>query len=196
MMNLMKKATTDPLLTSSEAATLLDCHESTIKRFCDSGLLSFQRTPGGHRRIPLDSLLAFARESGQPLTLPLLDMGEHAATFWHAWQAFRASETTLLVDLMEQWLLSHALDLIAPTMRLLAQQEQIELADVFDDLIQPLMARIGDRWAAGRLTVAQEHLYSHVIEQGLFILAEARRRLGAAYESVVRKRALVACAEG
>jgi len=40
----------------------------TIVSWCDSGLLDAHRTPGGHRRIAQDVLVAFARQRG--VTLP------------------------------------------------------------------------------------------------------------------------------
>src|SRR4051812_43863816 len=52
----------DPtLLTSSQAAGLLEVHESSVKRWTNEGILTPIKTKGGHRRIPLPGLLAFAR---------------------------------------------------------------------------------------------------------------------------------------
>lgn len=39
------------LITVSEAARILAVSDSAVRRACDSGLLTFRRTPGGHRRI-------------------------------------------------------------------------------------------------------------------------------------------------
>ena len=51
-------------LTSSEAASLLDVHPSTVKRWCNDGELHSEVTPGGHRRIPIDTAVDFARSKG------------------------------------------------------------------------------------------------------------------------------------
>jgi MerR family transcriptional regulator, light-induced transcriptional regulator len=45
-----------------------------------------------------------------------------------------------------------------------------EPAEVFDNVIVPAMRRIGDLWAARRISVAQEHLVSGMVEGALFSL--------------------------
>src|SRR6187549_3486938 len=49
------------LLTSSQAAGLLEVHESSVKRWTNEGALRPIKTKGGHRRISLPGLIEFAR---------------------------------------------------------------------------------------------------------------------------------------
>ncbi len=44
------------LLTTREAAAQLGVHERTLRRYMSSGLLSYRRLPGGHYRIPEESI--------------------------------------------------------------------------------------------------------------------------------------------
>ncbi|MBK6463401.1 MAG: helix-turn-helix domain-containing protein [Myxococcales bacterium] len=52
-------------LSPREVAKALGVSESAVKRWCDDGLLPFERTPGGHRRVPSHAVLRFAREHGR-----------------------------------------------------------------------------------------------------------------------------------
>jgi len=46
------------LISVSAAARLAQVHPDTIREWADKGLVGFERTLGGHRRIDRDSLLA------------------------------------------------------------------------------------------------------------------------------------------
>ncbi len=39
-----------------EAAAVLDVHENSVRRWIDEGKLSSVRTPGGHRRVLVESV--------------------------------------------------------------------------------------------------------------------------------------------
>src|SRR5699024_9163160 len=66
-------------LTSRQASALLGVHESSIKRWCDQGLLECSFTPGGHRRFAFDVMLDFARTSSLAPALLALDGFERSA---------------------------------------------------------------------------------------------------------------------
>jgi excisionase family DNA binding protein len=53
-----------------QAARTLGVGESTVKRWCDRGLLPFRKTGGGHRRLAPADLVEFARNRGHPLADP------------------------------------------------------------------------------------------------------------------------------
>ena len=48
-------------LTSTEVADLLGVSEASVKRWADSGLLSTEKTAGGHRRFRPEDVAAFRR---------------------------------------------------------------------------------------------------------------------------------------
>jgi hypothetical protein len=55
-----------------QLAEALDVSESSVKRWCDQGLIETERTAGGHRRVTLPAALRFLRDSGTPLARPRL----------------------------------------------------------------------------------------------------------------------------
>lgn len=60
------------LVTPKQVAQAINVSESSLKRWCDQGLLTAVRTAGGHRRLAIDDVLRFLRQSGQPLVRPEL----------------------------------------------------------------------------------------------------------------------------
>lgn len=57
-------------LSPKELARAIGVSESSLKRWVDEGVIAAIRTSGGHRRIPRNVALAFARERGYPLIRP------------------------------------------------------------------------------------------------------------------------------
>ena len=58
------------LVTPKQVAQAIDVSESSLKRWCDRGLIPTVRTAGGHRRLPVNGVLAFLRNSGYRLVDP------------------------------------------------------------------------------------------------------------------------------
>lgn len=59
------------LFSPKQVAEALQVSESSVKRWCDQGLIPMSKTAGGHRRIALDELLRFVSESERPLLNPM-----------------------------------------------------------------------------------------------------------------------------
>ncbi len=60
------------LLTPKQVADSLGVSESSVKRWCDSGAIETIRTVGGHRRIPVESLVKFLQSTNRRLLDPQL----------------------------------------------------------------------------------------------------------------------------
>lgn len=60
----------DQLYSPKQVARAIGASESSLKRWCDDGLLPFERTPGGHRRVSVQAVLSFARERQRPIVDP------------------------------------------------------------------------------------------------------------------------------
>jgi excisionase family DNA binding protein len=61
----------DQILTPKQVAQALNVSESSIKRWCDRGVIESLKTGGGHRRIPIDSLMSFLESTNRRLTDPI-----------------------------------------------------------------------------------------------------------------------------
>lgn len=62
--------------TTYQVARFLGVSLPTVVNWVNSGLLSAHRTPGGHRRIAHNDVIAFARENNYPISRELLDRGD------------------------------------------------------------------------------------------------------------------------
>lgn len=63
------------LLSTHQAAELLEIHPSSLIKWIDDGRLEAHRTPGGHRRIKVEELLRFLREHDMDVPDELDDGG-------------------------------------------------------------------------------------------------------------------------
>jgi excisionase family DNA binding protein len=57
----------ESLLTTYDVAALLEVHLSTVCEWVDQALLPGYRTPGGHRRVRREDLVAFLKEHRMPI---------------------------------------------------------------------------------------------------------------------------------
>jgi excisionase family DNA binding protein len=156
--------TSAELLSPKQVARAIGVSESSLKRWCDQGLIQTVRTAGGHRKMPLADVLRFAREQGHSLLSPevlgLPPASDHAA-LGIARGKQRLFEALLAGD------------------ELLARQIVFDLffarhplAEIFDEVIAAAFHDIGDRWACHEADVYQER---RGCELTLRILGDLRR---------------------
>lgn len=60
----------DKLLSPKQAARAMGVSESSLKRWCDKGLIPTVKTAGGHRRIATSAMLQFARDRDHAIVSP------------------------------------------------------------------------------------------------------------------------------
>jgi excisionase family DNA binding protein len=58
------------LLTPKQVARSIGVSEASLKRWCDKGNLPSIRTAGGHRRLPVNGVVQFLRQTGYPVVRP------------------------------------------------------------------------------------------------------------------------------
>lgn len=63
-------AARQPQFSPKQIADAMQVSESSVKRWCDSGAITIIKTLGGHRRITLDSLQQFLRDTQRQLLRP------------------------------------------------------------------------------------------------------------------------------
>lgn len=153
-------------LSPKQVAEALGVSESSLKRWCDKGLLTPYRTAGGHRRIDVSQVIQLAREAGHRLAQPELLGLPRAA----------AGRSTSLVGLQDalQAALCQGHDTVARELLFDALLAPHTIEQIGDELIAPVFHRIGEGWARGELDVYQER---RGVEICLRTLHEFRRFL-------------------
>lgn len=133
-------------MTSREVAEAIGVSESSVKRWCDSGRLRTVRTPGGHRRIPVEAVLELSRRGGPSVLRPGVLAGEGALSPATPAAARRDLVRALLND--DEGLARRILE---------AQRRRSSGFDVVaDEVVSPVMAVLGERWKKGTLEIYEE----------------------------------------
>lgn len=131
-----------------QVARALDVSESSVKRWCDRGLIPFHHTVGGHRRISLPGLLEFVRQRGQEIPHPeMLGLPPLHGRKQGAPQRARALMLEALLAGDEAAAFRVASDFLATGHR---------LTTLFDEVMAPCFEEIGNRWECGAAEVYQE----------------------------------------
>jgi methanogenic corrinoid protein MtbC1 len=138
--------------------------EASLKRWCDRGAVPFVRTAGGHRRLPINGVMQFLRESGYPIVRPEV-LGLPPTTG-------KGKET-----------LERALSQVRPALEAGDEQQTARLifnlylaghsaCDICDQLIAPAFHDIGSRWQHGETQVYEERRGCEVCMRALYQLRQ------------------------
>ena len=148
----------DELLTTRQVAAELQVSESSVKRWCDLGLIPTQRTAGGHRRILRGGLQEFLATSGAKSVAPLAKnflTPSSALQVSEAVEGYSTSSRQELVQRFQQALIAGD----EPLCRELFERWTMQfrgVAQLGDALISGAMERIGRLWECGRAEVFEE----------------------------------------
>jgi excisionase family DNA binding protein len=143
-----------------QIAEALRVSESSIKRWCDRGAIQTIKTLGGHRRIPLDSLLSFLESTNRAISdLSAIGLdSEHLRNN----KSSPTSESNLS-DETDSSLRQYFEDALIRGDEKECRKLLIEwygrsasFASMSDDLIASTFSRIGELWHNGQLEVFQE----------------------------------------
>jgi excisionase family DNA binding protein len=147
-------------LTTREVARLCRVSPATVKRWEDAGLLTSERTSGGHRRFRAEEVARFQREKNlgvkrnpgdesvtKAKTRRRADKNLSECSFFHS--LISGCEEEASDRLINDYL------------------NGTPLTKIFDNLIAGTMTKIGELWYQGKLTVAQEHLATRSILSAL-----------------------------
>jgi MerR family transcriptional regulator, light-induced transcriptional regulator len=136
------------LLTPKQIARAIQVSESSVKRWCDQGLIPTQYTAGGHRRVPLGGLLEFLRSTKHQLVRPEV-LGLPATTGQTARVLDRAAsqltEALLQGDLEQCRQITFDLYLAEHSM-----------ATICDRVFAQAFHNIGRRWECGEAQIYEE----------------------------------------
>jgi excisionase family DNA binding protein len=143
--------------TPRQVARALGIGESTVKRWCDKGVIPVENTPGGHRRIPLAPLFEFLKTSGRTLARPeLLGMPSNVGKGERVLERAAAQLSEALLAGDEEKCRRIVLDLY------LAEHD---ISVLCDRVLAQSFAIIGRRWECGEVEVFQERLGCQIAER-------------------------------
>ncbi len=136
------------ILTTRDAARALGVSQASLKRWCDQGLLLAVRTPGGHRRLPLNSVVQFVRERQFEMARPdLLGLPHPIKPTSGDLQAWRLT----LQRAFEVGDEFAARQLVLGRYLAGASAERI-----LDQVVAPAFTAIGEKWSHGALAIYEE----------------------------------------
>jgi excisionase family DNA binding protein len=162
------KTSMDILLSPNKVAKVLGVSESSVKRWCDAGHLQVVKTSGGHRRISVQTLMAFARSKGHILQNPqLIDMptlrsnpsGEPEEELLPRLNRYLAQgvEDSVRSILVSSWMSGKP------------------LSNIFDTLVGPSFATLGHQWEASEIEIYEERRACLIVERSF---TDMRRLIG------------------
>lgn len=149
------------LLTLQEAAERLKVHYMTAYRWVRRGELTAFKA-GGRLRVRVEDVDRFVHQRRVDVVLP----GVAGRTDW-------PTHIQRLYDLLVE---GRALDAGHLVRKVIA--DGAPAGQVYLDLLTPVLHRIGDEWAAGNLSVAEEHRASEICSSILARHSDAFRRRG------------------
>ncbi len=156
-----------PYISTLEAAKALGVSVSTVKRWVDSEILPAHRTAGGHRKLMRSEVLALARQGD----LPREDLARLVVPIKSAGVDLRTVSATLHRSLLEGD--------IASTRAVVQRSYEagIALETLADEVIAPVMSKVGHSWETSQIDVWHEHRGTQLCTAALFELqADLERR--------------------
>jgi len=142
-------------LSPAQVARALGVSESSLKRWCDQGLIPIVRTVGGHRKLPLAAVLAFVRERGKRVVEPEL-LGLPAVTGRSAVTLERA------VDILTAILHKSEADQARRVVFDLYLAGH-GLAAICDQVLSVIFQRLGIAWECGELEIYRERRACEIV---------------------------------
>lgn len=138
-------------LTTKHVARLLNVSEATVKRWADDGVLTSEKTVGGHRRFGIESIARLRRERN-------LQGGEApvAKAVKKKTKALPSADDFLRLILAGD-------ESEAGAALVDAYMAHHTLASIFEAIVTQAMHQVGDLWLKGSVTVADEHLATRAV---------------------------------
>jgi MerR family transcriptional regulator, light-induced transcriptional regulator len=157
------------LLTTTQVATLLSVHPSTVKRWSNEGEVEVDKTEGGHRRIHLQDALALARKRGIDTFLdPFTPYEGHV---WTALDQVVATGSFARVHTLALgWLRRGHLDRLGRMFQALGRHPEVPFPAFCDHGVRGFMEEVGALWRSGSLRVGEEHMASERLVESLLAL--------------------------
>ena len=137
-------------LTTKHVARLLNVSEATVKRWADNGVLTSEKTVGGHRRFGIESIAQLRRERNLQGATAVKTTAKPLASADDFLRLILAGDELEAGAALVDAYLAHQ-----------------ELDSIFETTVTQAMHQVGDLWLKGSVTVADEHLATHVVLSAL-----------------------------
>lgn len=156
----------DELLSPKQLAAAIGASESSLKRWCDKGLLNIVKTAGGHRRIPVQEALRFIRDQNLSVVEPQI-LGMTATTDRKARRIEGGAERLAAALIANNERGCHAIVFDY----FLAGKP---VSQIFDEVIALAIRNIGEQWECHEVQIYQERSSCQI---ALRILHDLRSKL-------------------
>ena len=150
--------------TPHQVSRALGVSESTLKRWCDKGVLETVRTAGGHRRVAYEEVARFLRDSGHELVRPEL-LGLPAAVGQGTTVRNRAVRQLVVA-------LKTGDDAVAGRVVTDLFLSRQPIWQIGDEVVGPALSEIGHAWECGELAVFQERRGCEIAQRVLYGLEQ------------------------
>ncbi len=143
----------DEQLTTRQVAASLGVSESSVKRWCNSGVIPTVRTVGGHRRIPMSAFLRFLADTNRQVQFPVEASNSDKANLDSL-----SIATPTEMPTKEQLLVALEKGDEEACRELLGSAYAISqsFAIVADEIIAATFHMLGERWCDGSVDIYQE----------------------------------------
>ncbi|MBS0205848.1 MAG: B12-binding domain-containing protein [Planctomycetes bacterium] len=159
--------TPSELVSPKQVSRAIGVSESSLKRWCDQGLIKTIRTAGGHRKMLMADVLRFVRENDHPLISPEV-LGLPPVS-----QNAELGLTRSLPRLVDALLAGD--ELLARQIVFDLYLAQHSISVICDEVITAAFREIGDRWACHEAAVYQERRGCEICLRVLFDLRKIQR---------------------
>ena len=148
------------LVSPKQVARVIGVSESSLKRWCDQGLIRMERTAGGHRKMQISEVIRFVREHNHKLVNPEL-LGLPPVSD-HAELGLTRSRTRLVDALLS------GNELVARQIIFDLYLAKHPLSVIFDEVVAAAFREIGERWACEAADIYQERRSCGIAVRVLF----------------------------
>jgi MerR family transcriptional regulator, light-induced transcriptional regulator len=150
-------------LSTVQAAEALGISLSTVKRWVDEGVLPAHRTAGGHRKLLRAEVVALARQGD----LPRGDLAALSAEPARGQSQGLEKAATALLSALRQ---GRGAEVSAIIRR--AYNSGVAIESIADQVIAPVMAKVGHDWECGHIDVWEEHRGTQICASALYDLKD------------------------
>tara|TARA_Y100001970_G_scaffold292102_1_gene431946 strand:- start:45 stop:989 length:945 start_codon:yes stop_codon:yes gene_type:complete len=147
---------------SYQIADIIGVNVSTIKRWTNAGKLQCYQTVGGHRKFHLNDISNFLKKNKKYYSDIRLDhlIGGNIKLI------------DAINDMNFKYIVSYSFIVLknGDTKKFISLTNSLILKNyplysIFDNILNPVLERIGKEWKKGQLTISQEHLATEIIKK-------------------------------